>query len=128
MVKNSPLTNEKMGGTCCFGLIHSNMIHDSYFLPQIASFFEQESLKREISLPLPQQFGECQDLLCFTEFHCVVGFSSPRGGVCEKAKDMETDGEDVEEPSFGPPHHGEHIVTSCPNPKSRPPLFAMIWK
>ena len=44
------------------------MIHDSYFLPQIASFFEQESLKREISLPLPQQFGECQNLLFSPSF------------------------------------------------------------
>ena len=51
----------------------------------------------------------------------MVGFSSPRGGVCEKAKDMETDVEDVEEPSFGPPHHGEHCDI-VPKPKE-PPAF-----
>ena len=38
----------------------------------------------------------------------MVGFSSPRGGVCQRTKDMETDDEDVEEPSFGRPHHGEN--------------------
>ena len=97
------------------------MIHDSYFLPQIASFFEQESLKREISFAPSAAIWRMSRPAVFTEFHCVVGFSSPRGGVCEKAKDMETDDEDVEEPSFGPPHHGEHCDI-VPKPKEPPAL------
>ena len=36
----------------------------------------------------------------------MVGFSSPRRG--DKRYDMETDDEDIEEPSFGRPHHGEN--------------------
>ena len=46
----------------------------------------------------------------------MVGFSSPRGGVCQRTADMETDDEDVEEPSFVRPHHGENCDI-VPKPK-----------